>query len=59
MTAGNRPLISVIFLLAMFVIAHNAPMKSKREGGVSLVTKTQWFYCTSEMIKQQVQTMVK
>ncbi|XP_065917518.1 uncharacterized protein [Dysidea avara] len=39
--------------------AHNAPMKNKRESGVSIGDKTQQFYCTSQLLKLQVQFMVK
>ena len=49
----------MIFLLAMIIIAHNAPVKNKRNSGVSIGYKTQQFYCTSELIKLQVQYMVK
>ncbi|XP_065910079.1 uncharacterized protein [Dysidea avara] len=57
--SGYRCSVFRIFLLAMFVLAHNSPIKNKRDSGVSLGYKTQQFYCTSELIKLQVQFMVK
>ena len=45
---GYKPSVTVIFLLAMIIIAHNAPVKNKRDSGVSIGDKTQQFYCTSE-----------
>ena len=43
----------------MIIVAHSAPMKNKRDSGVYIGYKTQQFYCTSELIKLQVQYMVK
>jgi len=58
MTSGHRSLVNVILLLAMFAVAHNAPMKVKRgNAGVTLSHKIQEFYCTSELLKRQVQTL--
>jgi len=51
--------VTTIFLLAVIIIAQSAPMKNKRDRGVSISDKTQEFYCTSDLIKLQVQHMVK
>jgi len=48
----------MIFLQVIIMIAHSAPM-NKQDSGVSITDKTQQFYCTSELIKLQVQYMVK
>ncbi|XP_065897225.1 uncharacterized protein [Dysidea avara] len=56
---GYKLSVTTIFLSAMIIIAHCAPIKNKRNSGVSIVDKTQQFYCTSELIKLQVQYMVK
>ena len=49
---------TITFVLAVVMIVQSAPL-NKRAIGVSLVDKTQQFYCTSEQLKLQVQSMVK
>ena len=56
---GYRSSVTTVFLLAVIIIAQSAPMKNKRDKGVPISDKTQEFYCTSELIKLQVQHMVK
>jgi len=50
--------VTMIYLLVIIMIAHSAPI-NKRHSGVSITDKAQQFYCTSELIKLQVQYMVK
>jgi len=54
---GYSPSVTMIFLLAMIMVTHSAPMK--RNTGVSITDKTQQFYCTAELIKLQVKYMVE
>ncbi|XP_065897215.1 uncharacterized protein [Dysidea avara] len=56
---GYKLSVTTIFLITMIIVAHSAPMKNKRDSGVYIGYKTQQFYCTSELIKLQVQYMVK
>ena len=59
MTLGYRCSLNAVCLLAMFVIAHAAPIKSKRESGVYLSSRTQQFYCISELLKHLAKSMVE